>query len=452
MAYNAMFEYVVITRIIETGDIRTAVKRRLTADYFFLPDTRGAYAFLVDHFSQYGCTPSLERFRDAYPLFTMHTTSDPVEALVDHVRTNKLNRDLAVTLEEAVRSAREDPHEALATLRAAVSGLTAQFVLSRDIDITKTIEEAKAEYLRVKAGHGQLGIPWPWPKLTQVTLGIQDEELIFFMARPKSMKTWFLIKTAVHAHQHGWRPLFVTHEMPTAQIRRRAHAVFAQVDYEAVRSGKLTQAEEKAYFEDLEAFAEMTPFVLTGDDENKGGGVLSLASKIKEYKPDIVFVDGVYLMHDDRGGKRASDWQSIAHITQDLKRLARTEQVPIVGTTQANRAAERTKGTSMSEAAFSDSFGQDCDYMIRVIHDKPQIENNEAIMTLPGIREARGCTFTVNALVATDLSQKFVADDQEEQDQLLAGTDEGIIRMFWLPLMTTTLYYCLCHLPAILGV
>jgi replicative DNA helicase len=247
---------------------------------------------------------------------------------------------------------------------------------------------------------------------------------VYFYARPKSLKTWLLLYSAVHVFKRGFRPLVISKEMPTEQIRRRIHAIFAAMDYHALRTGRLTPREEQRYFEDLEAFSENDPFILSGDDEDKGG-VMSVSAKIREYDPDVVFIDGVYLMHDDRTNKRTSDWQGIAHITQDLKRMAKQLDIPVIGSTQANRSAEKSKGESKSEVAYGDSFTQDADYLIRIIFEKQQQEDHEAIITLPVIREAPGCTFTINTFIAKDLTQKRVAEDDEEAEMLLAGTDEG---------------------------
>jgi replicative DNA helicase len=421
------FEAVLITRILETADLKTAIKRKITEDTFLLPDTRIAYAYLVGHYREYGGTPSVELFRAEFPEFPLHTTTDPVAVICDRIRANKLHRDLSEMLEEGVRLNREDSWQALDHFRETLAGLTAQHILSNDLDLTKTTAEAMEEYRRVKAGHGMLGIPWPWQPLNDASLGIQDEELIFIYARPKALKTFLMIAAAVHAFRNGHRPLFITREMPTAQIRRRVHAVWAALDYHAIRQGKLTPQEERAYTEDLEAFSELPPFILSGDDEG-GAGVTALGAKIQEYDPDIVFVDGVYLMHDDRGSKKSSDWQAISNIMQDLKQLARQKRVPIIGTTQANRMGERTKGSTLSEIAFSDGIAQSADYVIRVIYDKRERDNQEAILTLPGIRESAGCTFTINARVCQDFSVKWVPDTVEEQDEVLSGTDEGVIR------------------------
>lgn len=429
----ANFEFVLITRILETGDLRTAVKRKITADFFFLPEARSAYAMLQRHFQKYGKTPSIPLFKESFPSFTFASTSDPVAAICDQIRSHKLYADLGKVLEEGARLTREDPQEALDHFRQGISRLTTSHLVTRDIDATKTMHEAKEEYSRAKEMSGLLGIPWPWPKLNESTLGIQKSELIFFYARPGSLKTWMLTCAAVHAHRSvegGLRVLLVTNEMPTEQIRRRVHAAYAQVDYKALRRGKLTASEERRYYDDLEAFSEMKePFVISGNDDAAArGGVVSLAAKIDEVDPDIVFIDGVYLMGDDRTNRQTSDWGSVAHLTQDLKHLAKQKDVPIVGSTQSNRSGEKTKGSTLNELAYGDSFGQDGDYLIRIIYDKPQKENNEAIMTTPKVREDEGCTFTVNAFVAKNFTQKFAMDSQEEAEELLATTDEGIMR------------------------
>lgn len=418
------FEAVLITRIIETGDLKTVIKRKIVSDFFMLPETRQAFNYIIKHFQKFGSTPSMELFRDKFRTFPVRSTNDTVEVVCDEIRRNKLYVDLADMMEETLKYNRVDPYEALDHIRAQMASLTSQHIVTRDSDLTKEIQHARDEYERAKEGQGLIGIPWPWPKLNEVTLGVQPGELVFFYARPKSGKTWFLIKAAVEAFKAGKRPLLISKEMPTEQIRRRVLAVFSGVDYNALRQGKLTPREEKRYFDDLEAFSENPPFILSGDDEDKGG-VMSVEAKVKEYDPDILYLDGAYLMHDDRTNKRTTDWQGIAHITQDLKRMAKRADIPIVGTTQGNRASAKSKGDNKEEVAFGDAFTMDADYLIRIIYEKSHEEDKEAVLTIPAIREAAGCTFTVNALFAQNLSQKYAAETEEEADTILAGTDEG---------------------------
>lgn len=411
------FEPIFVTRLIESQDLKPVIKARLTADHLFLPETKNALTFIFDHYNRYNVVPSLELFKAEFPTFPFQTTSDPVEALVEEIQSQALYRDLAAQLDEVIRQSREDPRKALDTLQGSVARMTAQFGTTTDIDATQSLADARAEYQRVKAGHGRLGIAWPWPRLSEATLGIQRQELIVFYARPKSLKSWLMIVAAQHAHSLGFKVLFITFEMPTAQIRRRLHAVFTSMDYARLRKGALTPAEEKRYFEDLEAFSEMPPFIISGCDEaDAKDGVIGLKAKIKEYDPDIIFVDGIYLMRDDRAQRNNADHEMIRHIVVDLKRMALTLNIPVVGSSQANRDAEKLKGKSTREVAFSDAIVQNADYLIRILTDETSKANREAVLKTPAIREDEGCTFTINTFVAQDFSQKAVLADNYGED------------------------------------
>ena len=118
------FEQVLITRVIETTDIRTPIKRRITEDFFVLPETRAAFSYLRGHYQEYGTTPSVELFKEKFPDFEFHTTSDSVAAVCDHLRHNKLYRDLAEMTEEGVRMLVDDPGTALDHFRTMVASLT----------------------------------------------------------------------------------------------------------------------------------------------------------------------------------------------------------------------------------------------------------------------------------------------------------------------------------------
>jgi len=96
----------------------------------------------------------------------------------------------------------------------------------------------------------------------------------------------------------------------------------------------------------LNAMENEHPFHLV--DAVNGITVSALSAKIEQLKPDIVFVDGVYLMLDDLTGEMNTP-QAITNITRALKRLAQKIDKPIVITTQTLLGKMRAgKGTADS--------------------------------------------------------------------------------------------------------
>jgi len=116
----------------------------------------------------------------------------------------------------------------------------------------------------------------------------------------------------------------------------------------------------------------------------ESGGVSHVASKIERYKPDIVYVDGMYLMDDDQ---RARDgWQRLLNISRDMKKLAKKASIPIICTVQFNRQADNTKGNSANISGGD--IARDADVILGLFQDEDQAINRR--MTLKVLKQREG--------------------------------------------------------------
>ncbi len=168
--------------------------------------------------------------------------------------------------------------------------------------------------------------------------------------------TFMLVVFAEYAWANGLSVLFINNEMSAEQIGKRFDAVHFKLPYKEFRAGLLPDELEKRYFEGLQELEGENPIWVISDVS----GVMSIASKIDQYKPDIVMIDGMYLLNDDRKGD--SRWERVTNVSRDLKKLAQQKRVPIIATTQFNRATDETRveRVTLSNIGFSDSLGQDC--------------------------------------------------------------------------------------------
>ena len=109
-----------------------------------------------------------------------------------------------------------------------------------------------------------------------------------------------------------------------------------------------------------------------------------VAAKIERYKPDIVYIDGMYLMDDDQ---RARDnWLKIGNISRDLKKLAKRTLTPILATVQFNRQADNSKGDA-SNIAYGD-IAKDADVILGLFQDEDQFLAKR--MTLKVLKQREG--------------------------------------------------------------
>lgn len=415
------FELSLVSKLIETRDFRLVRSKKISEDFFYDPVACQMFTFIKNHFIKYGEVPSAKVFSHEFPTSakTLKPCYDALAVVCDKLKEKKLYNDMGEMVKDVMKVSIEDPYEAFTMLRNGVSSLTTYHSENKDIDITKCRNEVLSEYDAIKSASGIIGIPYPWPSMNKITMGIHSTELIVIYARPKSLKTWFMTCMALTAHAHNKRVLYLTKEMSRDQIKRRAVAVFTGVEYELYRSGKLTKKQHADFQDNLEAFEESNnPFIVSQVEGQGQEVIMDVAAKIDEYEADICFFDGVYLC--------ANDWLEIAKLTRGLKGVALEKGCPIVCTTQRNRSGRGKSGGDMSDIAYGDSFGQDADVLMRLHYDQMQEENQELLVTLPGARESKKTSFTINAKVASDFSEKFGYEDVEANAARATTSDDAV--------------------------
>jgi replicative DNA helicase len=185
------------------------------------------------------------------------------------------------------------------------------------------------------------------------------------------------MRMALNAWLAGFTVLFISFEMSNNEQEARFDAMIGQVPHTAYMRGTLDR-NQLAHLEiELGRTEGRQPFILSADI-NSVTTVSGIAAKIEQYSPDIVFVDGVYLMRDELGEPEGSP-QALTNITRNLKRLCQRANLPIIASTQAllSKVSKR-KGVQADSIGYSSSFAQDSDVILGLQED----ESDEAMREL----------------------------------------------------------------------
>ena len=188
--------------------------------------------------------------------------------------------------------------------------------------------------------------------------------------------TWFLILVGAYVQLNGYKVVCFITEMSADIMRDRFEAMlfgmmYGDFNYNNFKSGMLSKEQEDMYFEFLEDdLPKLEPLVL-----ETATGVSSIVSVIEQEKPDLVLVDGAYLMEDEQGAK--DDWLRVTHITRDLKKIAKNWHIPILINTQADQNTSKKTGPGLSDIKYSQAIGQDSDNILALFRDEVMINDNE---------------------------------------------------------------------------
>jgi hypothetical protein len=247
------------------------------------------------------------------------------------------------------------------------------------------------------------GIPWPWPTMTKETKGLQKQECIAIVGRPKSRKTFTALRVGTHAVKaHGKRVLIFTPEMPVRQIFLRCVAHLCDLPYREFKNAQMQEAEEARLFAAAQAYyrmpdcedwlyhmqmQELFPDLEEGQLPpsldivmSTGKDVMWMAGQIEIFRPDLVIIDSFYKHRGQGQKKNDADWRAMVTISREMKELAMQQNIPIILTSQLNREAQKSIG-DLSNISFTDAIGQDMDGIYRVITGKAEGHDVSALIS-----------------------------------------------------------------------
>ena len=201
--------------------------------------------------------------------------------------------------------------------------------------------------------------------------------------------TWFEILIGAYCQLQNCKVLQFVTEMSEDIMRDRYEAMlfsmmYGELNYNAFKSGALSLEQEKQYFEFLENdLPNCEPLIIA-----TASGVMGVSAEIDKHKPDVVLIDGVYLMEDDQGAK--DDWLRVAHITRDLKKLAKRCKLPIFINTQADKNTSMKTGPELGSIMYTQAIGQDSDDILALYRDEVMLSDRE--MCLKVLKQREGVT------------------------------------------------------------
>lgn len=377
----ASSELLLISKIIQEKDLQVAVRSGIKPDHLS-GEWPKVWTWLMDFNRNHGAVPTERVFAQEFGDIDLEDAKEEqFSRLLEEIFANYKKRILMDTLSQAIPELNgDDLDAALATLSTGLQKTAVEAARLRDIDIIQNWENRIARYDEMRLTPNALrGIPTGFHGLDRITHGLRPQQFIVFVGEPKRGKSLFALIMGNSAHIHGKRPLFVSFEMSIEEQEARYDSFISKVPYTRILSGDLTEADMKKIRKALALRKNMQPFVFSEDTASLTT-VSALASKVQEYQPDLLIVDGVYLMDDEEGEPKGSP-QALTNVTRSLKRLAQRFDIPVVATTQVlswKLNNKKTRAVTADAIGYSSSFAQDADLVLGVERN-PDVDDQAII-------------------------------------------------------------------------
>lgn len=274
---------------------------------------------------------------------------------------------------------------------------------------------------------GMSGVPTPWRTLNIITSGYQKGDLITWVGRTSLGKTMMLLHQAEFAYDAGYSVLFVTTEMAAEAIARRWMAMKWGFDPEALKNAQVsTYTLRKMRALNAELLGRER-FRLLPAGMNSDLSIVEAA--IDEMQPDILFLDGVYLMKPSGKQVHRSKTEQVSAVFDELKQRNIDANIPFVVNTQFSRQAGKGgKDGSLESIGLSDTIGQHSSIVIAV---KPgptdDWKRSRELDLLKGREGEEGKVYTHYTFKPTNLTEmtaEELAAVQEESGPAIGADGE----------------------------
>ena len=333
----------VLNKIIESKDFTIVTENNLTEEHFV--GYENEFKFILEHFNSYKKVPNKETFLSMFTEFDLIAVTEPDNYLIDALNEEYLYYQSAKTLQKTADMLKVNSVDALEYLQGEVKNLQGITKLG-GTDIIQKSSERFMTYEKRLTGENPFYITTGFEELDDIVHGwSRGQELVIYFARIGQGKSWILVKSLTHAWQTGYNVGLISPEMGAEKIGYRFDTLHKNFSNSNLVWGK----DEENYKEYIENLKEHENVFRVGTPADFGRKIT--VSKIRQFcisnKLDILGIDGLMYLKDERSQKGDNKTIALTNIADDLYQLSDELQIPIITVIQSNRSGvkEDDKGT-----------------------------------------------------------------------------------------------------------
>ena len=355
-----MIELQILNKILEDKSLTLIIENNITKDYFQV--YKHEFEFIYNHYKQYNNIPDKTTFIDKFEDFDIVQVIESDRYLVEQLKENYLFSKLVPFIKETANLAEEDSRTALNYVKRQIDELSQITVdFKEGTDLIQNAELRLKEFEKRREMDGLLGISTGIKELDKITFGFLEEDFWTIIGRTNEGKTWILLFFLVQAWIQKKKVLLYNGELPNSIMGFRFDTIYRHFSNYALTAGdkSINIDTYKEYIEELKNHDN--PFIIIKPKDVNGRLTSSkLEMLIQKYEPDIIGIDQITLMDDERRTRGQGDYKTYEHISQDLYLLAEKYGVPILAPHQAGRSAiKSTKNEEENVPELTDIYASD---------------------------------------------------------------------------------------------
>ena len=369
-----MVQLQALNDMLNNNNIDQYIAQGITKKYF--SEYYDEFNFIVNHYNTYNKVPDWETFLAKFNDFEVVEVLEPVKYIIYNLKEEYLFDQGVKVFKEASTILEQNAFDGLNNIVAKAQKLLENTTISEGTNINDMVEQKKKDLQHKREMGGMLGISSGMQELDRILNGwLPGEELVTIVGRVNQGKSWLLQKFLTEANKQNKRVLHYSGEMGVLQVAYRNDTLGLNYSNSQLMRGTIADGDYEQYMQDMEKNKQLAEYrVVTPNDF--GGKMLTvsmLRTLIKKHKPDIIGIDQISLMEDERRLKGDATRTQYTHIAQDLFNMSTEFGIPIIVDAQANRNKadmDKPENPELADIGESDGIAQNSSRVISLVQTK----------------------------------------------------------------------------------
>lgn len=332
-----MVQLQIISKILETNDY-SFIENNLLDESFFTEYVE-EFNFITEHYKQYGNVPDKATFLSKFRDIELVAVNESEDYLLHTLHEENLYYRAVPIIKKAAEMLQTDSNEAAEFLVQSLNSLQPRYNLG-GTDIISDANNRYDKFEERKNNQNDWYFTTGFEELDDTIHGFQrGEELVVIVARTNQGKSWVLEKMCTHIWEIGFNVGYISPEMSADSIGYRFDTLHNNYSNKALMWGNnsIDSEEYKEYVSQLSE-KDNKFIVATPIDFDRRITVTKLKNFIKQHNLDVLAVDGITYITDERGKRNDNKTTSLTNISEDLMSLSIEVGIPILVVVQANRS------------------------------------------------------------------------------------------------------------------
>lgn len=369
------WESKLISKAVQEGTANDLIAKGIEARHFDSKENKAIWDFVTDHIRTYKEQPTFETVKENFDEFKWEIVTENLEFVENQFITEVKRREAVGAFTDLANIIDEnDPKEIYKIDEIFLDKAKdlAQIVPSSHISKFSEMEKRIEEYRERKKQGIQIGMPFGFDKLDEITLGVQKHQYITIAGWTGVGKSTLGMIFSVHHHACGYTPMIVSLEMDQEEIYRKIDSIAVGLKQHAMKEMTLSPNDMKRWEKYAERLDEAKNDIIIVDVDFATPE--KVYAETARWNPDIVVVDYVQLMNAPKHLK--STYEQVGYVSKMLKSQARSLRIPIYGIAQTNAEGATDGGLTINLGGSKD-IGRHSDIVIGLRQDETMFDINK---------------------------------------------------------------------------